>query len=899
MNLLQDQSAAQSQMNSGEGTIGPAFAAQRPMTAGIDEQALFHVDLMRSLQLHRRLAVGVALAGLVVAAGYLLSLWPIYTAQSLLYVQPAPQKVMDQGNSARWPYDSSTYESFIQQQVQNITRADVLIGALHKLEPGTWQKKNESDQAAAERLGKTVDATRLGTSYQIAIAARASNAVVAAKLANAVTASYLESASLEEKSGDTQRLAMLREEEERVEKELEADRAEQQDLNNQLGMAGVGTTTPDLYDDDLSRLRDELIKARTASDEAAARLTSLDGNRASSAAALEAEADQLVVSDPSLVSMKTSLNERRATIVSQMANLTPRNPQYKQDAQELAQINDSLESMLKEMRAKVALQVQRHLRMDLERTAGVESRLNGQLGKMAAAAASVTPKMQRANDLATDIVRLQTRYTSVDERMRNLQLEDSAPGTAFLAVAAVPPLHATKSGVLRNAMMISIAGLVFALVAAVGANKLDQKVYIAADIEQVLGFAPMAVLPDFSQVTNGVAEEHMLRLSAGIEYARQQGNLRSCIFTGTAPGAGVTTVATRVRSMLETMGRATVLVDASGTPPPPPRSNSGGTGTQPGMHETSSQLATQRGSRSTALLQQLADEAESERESLVITDTAPLTVSAETEYLARFVDAAIVVVESGVTTRAQLREVAGSLQRLDVAAVGFVLNRVGTQKADPAFRESVRAIEQHLRAQSRSCARNTERSRPAEAANQPKTEQVEKEGAREAKTRQTASKPAAETAVRPPSQAIPGLPVGPPPLAEVSRSADGFGAKMPRVEELRQPTPIPTSPISPRQPVQQESQVRQAEISRPVKPQQPVRVPEPRVAVSQPVMVREPAAAATPQPAQRCQWLILGCRPPSRGSVFQTVSRKVNPRLPRKRLKHWSRRKPRTIRQRG
>jgi Mrp family chromosome partitioning ATPase len=251
---------------------------------------------------------------------------------------------------------------------------------------------------------------------------------------------------------------------------------------------------------------------------------------------------------------------------------------------------------------------------------------------------------------------------------------------------------------MRQALMTILAGVFFGLLAAVAAHKLDPRVYIATDVERVLGFAPMAMLPDFTEVSDRVVEEHMLRLAAGIEYARQQGNLKSCIFTGTGPGAGVTSVVTRVREMLEAMGRSTVLVDASGNSLPPPPANSGGLDLQ----DTSSQLATRRGSSSTALLQQLAEETETGEESLVLTDTAPLTVSAETEYLARMVDCAIIVIESGVTTRSQLREVAHSLQKLDVAAVGFVLNRVGLKKADPAFRRSVQGIERHLRAQGRS-----------------------------------------------------------------------------------------------------------------------------------------------------------------------------------------------------
>ena len=97
-------------------------------------------------------------------------------------------------------------------------------------------------------------------------------------------------------------------------------------------------------------------------------------------------------------------------------------------------------------------------------------------------------------------------------------------------------------------------------------------------------------------------------------------------------------------------------------------------------------------------LASLADE-----KTIVLTDTAPLLASGETEYLARFVDSGIVVIQSGLTTRAQLREVAQTLQRLEVAAVGFVLNRVPITKANPSFRESVRAVEQ-LALQNRLCA---------------------------------------------------------------------------------------------------------------------------------------------------------------------------------------------------
>ena len=165
-------------------------------------------------------------------------------------------------------------------------------------------------------------------------------------------------------------------------------------------------------------------------------------------------------------------------------------------------------------------------------------------------------------------MRLQNRHASVDEQLHNLMLQDSVPGTAHLSALAVAPLRPTVSGIAKKALPVALGGVLLGLLAALIAYNLDQRIYIAADVQQVLGFAPMAQLPDFNQVSDGVAEENLLRLSAAIEHACQQGSLKSCISTSTGAGAGVSTVVNRVSSMLECMGRETVLVDASWAPPP-------------------------------------------------------------------------------------------------------------------------------------------------------------------------------------------------------------------------------------------------------------------------------------------------------------------------------------------
>ena len=325
-----------------------------------------------------------------------------------------------------------------------------------------------------------------------------------------------------------------------------------------------------------------------------------------------------------------------------------------------------------------------------------EQRSAGQPGL---APSGAKANQQNLTDRPTEILRLQGRLAQVEEQLDNLTLEDAAPGAAYLSIAAVPPSHPKIVAVLLPALLIALSGMVLALLAALLASALDNRVYSAADLERALGFAPLAQLPDFDEVNEGVAEEHLLRLSTAIEDACQQGTLKSCIFTGVTAGAGVTTVSTRVRTMLQSLGRSAILIDAVGMPLLASSSHS--------SRETFYQLARSQGGRSQEHSQ--AGEPE-EEESLVLIDATPLRISGETQHLARSVDAVLVVVESGVATGAQLRAVVQTLQRLDVKVAGFVLNRIGLQNADRPFRQSIRESGRFLKTRERSTARRTERS---------------------------------------------------------------------------------------------------------------------------------------------------------------------------------------------
>ncbi len=216
MSLQRGQTGSLQQFRAGEGVPGSPAPAAGAFPSSTEDRTFFRLDLVRSLQLHRGLATGFALLGFALAAAYVVKTWPVYSAQSQIYVQPVETKVMEQSNANRWPFDSNTYDSFVQQQVQSATNPEVLVNALHKMGAHSWQEPGESEQAAAIRLGHSIEAVRLANSYQVSITAKAANPELAAQIANAVAASVVERASHEENAGDAQRIAVLREERDRI-----------------------------------------------------------------------------------------------------------------------------------------------------------------------------------------------------------------------------------------------------------------------------------------------------------------------------------------------------------------------------------------------------------------------------------------------------------------------------------------------------------------------------------------------------------------------------------------------------------------------------------------------------------------------------------------------------------
>ena len=640
----------------------------------------FKPQIVRSVLMHPKLAMCVASVVLLALIGAGLMPRSAYFASSQVYVEPAVAKIL--GDPASATFDATRYENFLGEQIQLMQRLDVVIAALTTLPASSYQEFGATPAQAAEAIQAQMKVVRVASSYQVSIGLKGTDAQKTADIVNAITSAYLANVHKSNADANDQRVQLLGEERQRIERELQTARSEQTALGASIGVANPTEESGNPFDTELNGIRLQLTEARAAHDVAAAQLASLSGVGASRTDGLTAAADELIAGDAGLGSMKATISQRKAQLGEQMSGMTATNPIYKQDQDELADLDRTLERMTNDLRDKAARRLQEKLRTDLQRTGDIESRLNGQLARQIANATSAAPRLQRAGEVAADIKRLDTRLAAVDDALRSLRMEVSGPSQVRLSLPATPP---ERPEVSRKKLFLMLAlplALVFGAAAAILARKRDQHIYAGIDMEEVLGFPPLAVLPARSDVSPGVFGEYVLRLAAGIESAYRNSGARTFLFTAVSMTTDIEPLATALMRKFEEIGVNVIVATASEMMSP----IEGSTLTAP-----SAATLWSEGFVSANVARMKSEHG------LVLISSEAILNCAQTEYVARCADATILMVECGVTTRQELFLAGELLQRLNVTGVGAVLEEVQLRLADPEFRKAIAALDQRQR----------------------------------------------------------------------------------------------------------------------------------------------------------------------------------------------------------
>jgi len=678
----------------------PAPRPSAPAGGGI------RINVLRSLKIHAITASLIAIVTCGLGMAVLLRHRPTYSATSIIYVSPNFPKTLTDDREQQYQYDT-----YIQEEIHTVTRYDVIADAIKKLPPGTWRFPGESEESAVTRLQASLDIARVGTTYQVGITLHGSRPGRLAEIINAVTNTYIEKAKDEEFYGRDERLDTLRQERARIQSELDSLLQEQASIAKSLGVAIVNGQGSDPFDSQLDKMRGDLAAAHDQRIQAEAQLSSLEnGDPSAPNSALSAAADEIIAGDPQLTALKSSLGQKRSELLGTLAGLTPNNPLRKQTEEQLAETEAALQKMQTSLRAKAAARLEEKLHSEVNRAATVESKLLHDLQAQTHAATDATPKFQRSEEIKADVDRLQARYNAIDERIGNLELESSSPGSVHLFQPARPPLGPEPSKTHKFLLMLFPGSILLGVLAAVLFDLLDPHLYTGADVEAVMGFSPIGVLLDDREVTQLVYDECALRLAAGIDHAAHSAGVRTFVVTGVTAGAGTTTIVSHLGSTLAKLGRKTLTIDSSGNTNPVAYATVNLTETSRMTEvggDPSSQLTTGTDLQSTVVTQPLSSKvtplatsfmAKAFQEltneyDIVLIDAAPILTSAETEYLARFADVTILVGESAKTRKADLKRSARLLERLNVNGVAVVINKVGLLRAEKSLKHDLSAFE--------------------------------------------------------------------------------------------------------------------------------------------------------------------------------------------------------------
>jgi polysaccharide biosynthesis transport protein len=666
----------------------------------------FRINVLKSLRLHLVTTLLVALLVLGLGLAVIAKHKANYKAASTIYVSPTfPKTLVDDREQER------PYESFIQEHVHAINRYDILAEAIHKMPPGTWLYPGESERTGVLRLQQSLDIGRVGQTYQVEISIDGPRPEHLADIVNTVTTVYLEKAKSEEFYGRDDRLASLKEEQTRIQNETDSLLQEQDKITKALGVASFNSKATSLIDDQNAKVQSDLTTAHEQKIQAQAQLEALNsGDSSAPNSALNAAADDLIASDPGLSALKTSLSAKRAHLLDQLSGLTPNNPIRKQTEDQLASIEKELSDMQTRKRHEAADHLQQKLRTQLNSSQMVESRLNGDLLRGTKQAVDTAPKIQRAAEIQAGLDRLQTRYAAVDDRISNLELESSSPGSVHLFSPAMTPLGPERSKIVLLVILIFPFSIFVGVAAAVILDLLDPHIYTASDVEAVLGFAPIGMLFDDREVTQTVFDECALRLAAGVDHAARLANARTFVITGVNSGAGTTSIIENLATMLAKLGRKTLVIDPSGNSEPVAFVASGTDLQKRPVRFPDGSIV---GNSSTTELQRVKSghqslparvgpmngfvfesfQLMSSEYDVVLIDAAPILISAETEYLARMADVTVLVSESGKTKKAWLTRAARLLERLGVAGAAAAINKVHPARAEEALKHDLREFE--------------------------------------------------------------------------------------------------------------------------------------------------------------------------------------------------------------
>lgn len=652
---------------------------------------------LRSLSGHKFAALAVMLVFMTVG---LPVAWikgtPMYRSEGVIYVSPRFVKNLEQDPELDFQ-SNSQYREFVQQQVRTINRFDIVMDALSRLGPNKslWQRADEPDRRAAERLQAALDIRPVPDTYQIVVGLEGPNPEGLDLVVNAVLESFLSTAKKEEIYASDRRLEDLREEREKLLGEIRDKMEQRTRIAQDLGVTTFTEALPNPYDQLLITNKESLGEARRRRIEAEALRDVLDPSpTVSPGAVAKALVHSQVAVDPSLSSYAANLNQRRSELLSKIAGLTAEHPGRIEAEEEIKAIDNAFARRSSELTQSYVSTLLEQRRADARQALLIEQSLDAEVAKQSAQAEWYAGKFHEALNLGLEIERERGRLDSIENRISFLELETQAPGFVRMFSMARQPDIPFQGGRRKLFLMFAAAAIFVGLLVPIAVDFIDPRIHSAGELEGVLGFPPFGWLPEKSGKTEEVYEDQLIRLASRLSRDCETRGTRVFSFTSVHPEDGTTTIVLDLARKLSELGIQTIVVEANAlrsdgrylapdlnrpglkdvltgaacfedaivqaTELLPNRMATGVVGTY---------LRDLRGMRE--MLSQLLS-----RYQVVLLDTPPILFSGDAEFLAGIVGGALLVVRSHKVERGDVKQACRLLEKANPGVAGVLLNRV-------------------------------------------------------------------------------------------------------------------------------------------------------------------------------------------------------------------------------
>jgi Mrp family chromosome partitioning ATPase len=656
---------------------------------------------LNSIWNHKLLVVLVAL---VVASGGTYVAWvkgtAVYSTTAVIYVAPRFANILE--DSKELEFQSFTqFQQYMKQQARTVNRYDILLDALLRLGDRRfelWQKPDESDRRAAERLQQHLQVRDVRDSFLITVSLESENPNGLEEIVNSVVKVYLEAVKKEEIYAGEERIDILVERrQERIDRiaELTKRRGE---LAETLGVTTFVEGSLNPYDTLLIGSTSALLDAERARVAAEAELATYDKRLGGEVAqrALEAAASDLAAKDPGLNSLKANLYKRRSEVLEQTTGLTEQHPVRRIAERELADLESEVRSASGQLVAEKASMLLEERVARVREASQVEEALRNKLREQQEQASWFSTNYNEALDVSNEIARERKALDTIDDRLDFLELEANAPGFIRVSTWALPPVLPISGGRTKLAVVFAALGGILGLISAIAVDMFDRRIQTGRQVQAILGFPPLASFLEPSPDPAHVAlyADQLRRLAMAVKREHESHGVRRLLVTAARDGSGSTTVLLDLARALGRLGLRILVVEANlmvsdaryrASPPRPgllevlageldptlailPADDQlpDRIGTGVGVAAADSHM--QDCSHLPRVLDRLSDDYD-----LMLIDAAPIRISADTEYLAGLSDVVWLVVRARV---AQIGEVKGSAARLEKAApaaVGLIM----------------------------------------------------------------------------------------------------------------------------------------------------------------------------------------------------------------------------------